>query len=101
MATSDHHHLVEQRSQLLRELADIGDLRQGSLRTQYRKCGARLGGKPMRTAHMRRDGGRTHEHGHDMVSPVGDRAGKVRAARFVAAPPCLQDFCVADTADAS
>ena len=39
MATSDHHHLVEQRSQLLRELADIGDLRQGSLRTQYRKCG--------------------------------------------------------------
>ena len=39
MATGDHDHLVEQRGQLLRELADIGDLRQGSLRAQYRKCG--------------------------------------------------------------
>lgn len=38
MAPNDHH-LVEQRSQLLRELAHIGDLRQGSLRAQYRKCG--------------------------------------------------------------
>ena len=39
MATGDHDDLVEQRGQLLRELADIGELRQGSLRTQYRKCG--------------------------------------------------------------
>ena len=39
MATGDHDHLGEQRSQLLRELASIGDLRQGSLRAQYRKCG--------------------------------------------------------------
>ena len=39
MATGDHDDLVEQRGQLLRELVDIGDLRQGSLRTQYRKCG--------------------------------------------------------------
>ena len=39
MATVEHDGLVEQRGQLLRELADIGDLRQGSLRTQYRKCG--------------------------------------------------------------
>ena len=35
MATGDRDDLVEQRGQLLRELADIGDLRQGSLRTQY------------------------------------------------------------------
>ena len=39
MATGDHDILIEQRAQLLRELADIGDLRQGSLRAQYRKCG--------------------------------------------------------------
>ena len=39
MATADRDGLVEQRGQLLRELADIGDLRQGSLRAQYRKCG--------------------------------------------------------------
>ena len=39
MATGDHDDLVEQRGRLLRELADIGELRQGSLRTQYRKCG--------------------------------------------------------------
>ena len=39
MATGDHDELVEQRGQLLRELVDIGELRQGSLRTQYRKCG--------------------------------------------------------------
>ena len=39
MATADHNPLVEQRDQLLRELAGIGDLRQGSLRAQYRKCG--------------------------------------------------------------
>ena len=39
MATGNHDDLAEQRGQLLRELADIGDLRQGSLRAQYRKCG--------------------------------------------------------------
>ena len=39
MATRDHADLVKQRSQLLRELADIDDLRRGSLRAQYRKCG--------------------------------------------------------------
>ena len=39
MATQDHADLVKQRGQLLRELADIDDLRQGSLRAQYRKCG--------------------------------------------------------------
>ncbi len=39
MAAADHDGLVEQRSELLRELAGMGDLRQGSLRTQYRKCG--------------------------------------------------------------
>ena len=39
MATGDHDDLIEQRGQLLQELADIGDLRQGSLRAQYRKCG--------------------------------------------------------------
>ena len=39
MATGDHDELFEQRGQLLRELVDIGDLRRGSLRTQYRKCG--------------------------------------------------------------
>ena len=39
MATTDHDGLVEQRGQLLRELAGIGDLRQGSLRARYRKCG--------------------------------------------------------------
>ena len=39
MATADRDGLVEQRAQLLRELADIGDLRQGSLRAQHRKCG--------------------------------------------------------------
>jgi hypothetical protein len=39
MATGNHDDLAEQRRQLLRELADIGDLRQGSLRAQYRKCG--------------------------------------------------------------
>ena len=39
MATPDHNGLAEQRSQLLRALAGIGDLRQGSLRAQYRKCG--------------------------------------------------------------
>ena len=39
MTTGDHDILVEQRAQLLRELAGIGDLRQGSLRAQYRKCG--------------------------------------------------------------
>ena len=53
MATGDHDHLVEQRGQLLRELADIGDLRQGSLRTQYRKCG-----KP--NCHCARDGAQGH-----------------------------------------
>ena len=39
MATGDHDDLVEQRVQLLRELVDIREFRQGSLRTQYRKCG--------------------------------------------------------------
>ena len=39
MATVERDGLVERRGQLLRELAGIGDLRQGSLRTQYRKCG--------------------------------------------------------------
>ena len=39
MATWGHDDLVEERGQLLQELADIGDLRQGSLRAQYRKCG--------------------------------------------------------------
>ena len=39
MATDEHDDLAEQRGRLLRELADIGDLRQGSLRAQYRKCG--------------------------------------------------------------
>ena len=53
MVIGDHDHLVEQRGQLLRELADIGDLRQGSLRTQYRKCG-----KP--NCHCARDGAQGH-----------------------------------------
>ncbi|MDE0278816.1 MAG: hypothetical protein OYH76_23220 [Defluviicoccus sp.] len=39
MASTDHDGLVEQRGELLREIAGIGDLRQGSLRAQYRKCG--------------------------------------------------------------
>lgn len=39
MATADHDGLVEQRGELLRQLSGIGDLRQGSLRAQYRKCG--------------------------------------------------------------
>ena len=39
MATGDYDVFVEQRAQLLQELAGIGDLRQGSLRAQYRKCG--------------------------------------------------------------
>ena len=39
MASADHDGLVEQRGELLREIAGIGDLRQGSLRAQYRRCG--------------------------------------------------------------
>ena len=39
MATQTHDTLVEQRGQLLQALAGIGDLRQGSLRAQYRRCG--------------------------------------------------------------
>ena len=39
MVTGDHDILVEQRGKLLEDLAGIGDLRQGSLRAQYRKCG--------------------------------------------------------------
>ena len=39
MATQAHDDLAEQRGKLLKELAGIGDLRQGSLRAQYRKCG--------------------------------------------------------------
>ena len=39
MATGDHDILIEQRALVLREIAGIGDLRQGSLRAQYRKCG--------------------------------------------------------------
>ena len=53
MATAERDGLVERRGQLLRELADIGDLRQGSLRTQYRKCG-----KP--TCHCAAEGARGH-----------------------------------------
>ena len=39
MATAAHDDLAEQRGKLLEELAGIGELRQGSLRAQYRKCG--------------------------------------------------------------
>ena len=39
MAAQAHDDLAEQRGKLLEELAGIGDLRQGSLRAQYRKCG--------------------------------------------------------------
>ncbi len=39
MTTTDHDGFAKQRGELLREIADIGDLRQGSLRAQYRKCG--------------------------------------------------------------
>lgn len=53
MATTDLNHLVEQRDHLLRELAGIGDLRQGSLRAQYRKCG-----KP--NCHCAREGAQGH-----------------------------------------
>ena len=53
MATVDHDSLVEQRGELLREIAGIGDLRQGSLRAQYRKCG-----KP--NCHCAGEGARGH-----------------------------------------
>ncbi len=39
MAAQVHNDLAEQRGKLLEELAGIGDLRQGSLRAQNRKCG--------------------------------------------------------------
>ena len=54
MATQDHDALVEQRDRLRRELAGIGDLRQGSLRAQYRKCG-----KP--NCHCAAEGAQAHD----------------------------------------
>ena len=53
MAIQTQDTLVEQRERLLRELAGIGDLRQGSLRAQYRKCG-----KP--NCHCAREGAQGH-----------------------------------------
>ncbi len=53
MVTGDHDVLLERRGELLRKLAGIGDLRQGSLRAQYRKCG-----KP--NCHCAGEGARGH-----------------------------------------
>ena len=53
MAIQTQDTLVEQRERLLRALAGIGDLRQGSLRAQYRKCG-----KP--NCHCAREGAQGH-----------------------------------------
>ncbi len=37
----DHHSLLRRRDELHQALASIGDLRPGSLKTRYRKCGKR------------------------------------------------------------
>ena len=69
MATGNHDDLAEQRRQLLRELADIGDLREGSLRAQYRKCG-----KPNCTLRGR---GRAGTRPILVVDLVGQGYGKI------------------------
>ncbi len=53
MAMDDRDGRVERRDELLGEIAGIGDLRQGSLRAQYRRCG-----KP--NCHCAADGAQGH-----------------------------------------
>lgn len=53
MTVHDHDQLLAQRDRILQDIAGIGDLRQGSLRTQYRKCG-----KP--NCHCAGDGAKGH-----------------------------------------
>ena len=76
MATTDHDSIVEQRSRVLREIAGIGDLRQGSLTPHYRRCG-----KP--NCRCAGEGG--HKHGPYWYLTWSDRKTKKSRGRAIAA----------------